>query len=75
MQINNRRDREGCIHRPCEKITLSTFPYAESATKTDSALSALTPNIFLKKVAATILPELIISSFDTAAKYAILTSG
>jgi len=59
------------IHRPLEKITLNTFPKAESATKTERTLSARTPNILRKKVAATICLELMISAFGTAAKYAI----
>lgn len=59
------------IHRPWEKITLNTFPKAESATKTERARSALLPNIFRKKVAATIRPELMMSALGTAAKYAI----
>lgn len=59
------------LRRPCEKITLSTFPNAESATKTDRALSALVPNMFRKNSAATIRPELMMTSFGTAAKYAI----
>lgn len=49
-------------------MTLSTFPNAERATKTDRTRSAREPNMFRKNVAATIRPELMISSLDTAAK-------
>ncbi len=52
-------------------MTLSTFPNAERATKTERTRSALFPNMFLKKVAATIRPERTISALGTAAKYAI----
>jgi hypothetical protein len=52
-------------------MTLSTFPNADKATKTDKTRSAREPNIFLKNEAAKIRPEVMISSFGTAAKYAI----
>jgi hypothetical protein len=52
-------------------MTLKTFPNADSATKTERTRSALGPKIFLKNDAARIRPELTISSFGTAAKYAI----
>lgn len=56
------------LRLPWENITLSTFPNAESATKTDKTRSASDPNIFRKNVAATMRPELMISSLETAAK-------
>lgn len=56
---------------PWENMTLRTFPNAERATKTDSTRSARGPNIFLKNEPARIRPEVMISSFGTAAKYAI----
>jgi len=52
-------------------MTLRTLPNAERATKTESALSAFGPKTFLKKEAARMRPEVRISSFGTAAKYAI----
>lgn len=54
--------------RPCEKMTLRTFPNALRATNTDNARSARGPNIFLKKEAARIRPDEAISALGTAAK-------
>lgn len=62
-----------CTRRPCEKMTLSTFPRAESATKTDSARSAVAPNTLRNSEAATRRLAASISSFGTAAKYEMLT--
>jgi hypothetical protein len=55
-------------------MTERTFPNADNATKTLSALSALGPKTLRKNDAANILPLLMISSRGTAAKYAILAS-
>lgn len=52
-------------------MTERTFPNADKATKTESTFSALGPNMLRKNEAAKIRPELIISAFGTAAKYAI----
>lgn len=49
-------------------MTLRTFPNAERATNTDNTRSARDPNMFLKNEAANIRPEVMISSFGTAAK-------
>jgi hypothetical protein len=56
-------------------MTLRTLPNAESATKTDNTRSARVPNMFRKKVAATMRPELMMSALGTAAKYAIWADG
>ena len=69
----NQKQKKNSL-RPCEKITLRTFPNAERATKTERARSALDPKTLRKKLAATMRPEVRISSLGTAAKYAMLTS-
>lgn len=69
---NGPEETEGCdLRLPWENMTLSTFPKAERATKTDNTRSAWIPNMLRKNMAATIRPELMISSLGTAAKYAI----
>lgn len=60
--------------RPCENITLSTLPNADSATKTLRALSAVPPKTFLKNDAARIRPDDRISSFGTAATASVSES-
>lgn len=59
---------------PCENSTARTFPKADSAMNIDRTRSALGPKMLRKKEAASMRPEPKISSFGTAAKYAILTS-
>lgn len=49
-------------------MTDRTFPNADKATKTDMTFSALAPNMFPKKVAATVWPEERNWSLGTAAK-------
>jgi hypothetical protein len=63
-----------CTMRPCEKITLSTFPNADNATNTDKALSAFVPRTLRNRDAATRRLDEMISSAGTAAKYAMLTN-
>lgn len=57
-----------CTSLPWEKMTLSTLPNADKATKTDSARSAFPPKTFRKYDAAKMRPEERISSLGTAAK-------